>query len=249
MTARKQQSFDKLPSTPLGTGRTPSYIIGIDEVGRGPLAGPVVVCAVAIPHNRKPSSLAKDLPLRDSKKLTARQRAAWSTAIKNDDRIFYSIASASPRVIDRINIARATNQAATRALENLLDTLPSPSRVNVFLDGGLYIVRNSNFEFLISKNTTRQKYRSRFHSSKTKTSIDLKIETVIKGDEKIPTISLASIVAKEHRDALMHRAHKKYPDHGFDRHVGYGTRQHIVAIKQHGRTPLHRNSFLKKIVR
>lgn len=247
MTARKQQSFDKLPSTPFGTGRTPSYIIGIDEVGRGPLAGPVVVCAVAIPRNHKPSSLAKDLPLRDSKKLTARQRAAWSTAIKNDDRIFYSIASASPRVIDRINIARATNRAATRALENLLDTLPSPSRVNVFLDGGLYITYNSKFEISNLKSNTKKKYSAKFHNPKTDKRFDLNIETIIKGDEKIPTISLASIVAKEHRDALMHRAHKKYPDHGFDRHVGYGTRQHIAAIKQHGRTPLHRNSFLKKI--
>lgn len=244
-----------------------SYIIGIDEVGRGPLAGPVVVCAVAIPRTLKPSSLLSKKPLRpstssgsrtippthgivlrDSKKLSALQRNAWASAIKTDPRIHHAIASVSPRTIDRINVTQAANRAATRAVIKLLTTLPTPARVAVFLDGGLFVTQNSNFEFLISKNATKQKYRSRFHNSKTGTSINLNIETVIKGDETIPAISLASIIAKEHRDAFMRCAHKNHPQYGFDRHVGYGTKKHIEAIKANGRTPLHRSSFLKKIL-
>ena len=205
-----------------------SYIIGIDEVGRGPLAGPVVVCAVAIPYSCTPTSILKHLPLRDSKKLTPTARALWAT--------------------DRINITQATNRAATRALTKLLATLPSPSRVAVFLDGGLFVnPQNSKFEIRNLKSNTKQKYRSRFHNSKADTHIDLKIETVIKGDETIPAISLASIVAKEHRDTRMRRAHKKYPYYGFDRHVGYGTKMHLAAIRENGHSPLHRKSFLKKI--
>ena len=224
-----------------------SYIIGIDEVGRGPLAGPIVVCAVAIPRTHKPSAIAKHLPLRDSKKLTANQRAAWVAAIKQAPHITHAIASITPSVIDRINISQAANRAATRALITLLSTLPASSRVEVFLDGGLFIKHNSKFEIRNLKTNTTKKYAATFHDQKLCRSFDLDIETLIKGDETIPAISLASIIAKEHRDVLMHRAHKKYPQYGFDRHVGYGTKQHITAIKENGHSPLHRKSFLKKI--
>lgn len=210
------------------TRKTQSYIIGIDEVGRGPLAGPLVVCAVALPRNRKPSSIVKHLPLRDSKQLTANMRATWATAIKHVPDIFYSIASTSPRVIDRVNITQAANRAATRALTRLLASLPrlaTPTTIRVYLDGGLHV------------NTL----------AIADPHLVLRIETIIKGDEKIPAISLASIIAKEHRDALMRRMHKKYPVYGFDRHAGYGTKRHVTAIKKNGHSPLHRKSFLKKI--
>lgn len=233
----------------MDTRKASSYIIGIDEVGRGPLAGPVVVCAVAVPRTHKVSSIARHLPLRDSKKLTANQRAAWAAATQQDSHIQYAITSVAPSVIDRINITQAANHAATRTLIKILSTLPASSRVAVFLDGGLFIQQNSKFEILYSKNNSKKKFLATFHDQAATRTIDLKVETIIKGDEKIPAISLASIVAKEHRDAVMRRAHKKYPNYGFDRHAGYGTKKHIAAIKQHGRSPLHRNSFLKKIAR
>lgn len=205
-----------------------SFVIGIDEVGRGPLAGPVVVCAVAVPRGMRPTSLVAHIPLRDSKKLTANQRAAWSSAIKQDARIRYSIASVSPSVIDRINITQAANRAATRTLSDLLASLPPfarPTAIRVYLDGGLHInaIAISDPHLI------------------------LRVETLIKGDEKIPAISLASIVAKEHRDAFMRRAHKKYPNYGFDRNAGYGTKHHMTALKKNGHSSIHRTSFLKKI--
>ena len=206
-----------------------SFIIGIDEVGRGPLAGPVVVCAVALPRTLRATSIAKHTPLRDSKKLTASQRGIWATALKRDTRIRHSIASVSPSVIDRINITKAANRAATRTLTTLLASLPpltTPTTLRIYLDGGLHVNAIAVTDPLLT----------------------LRIETVIKGDETIPAISLASILAKEHRDALMRRAHKNHPQYGFDRHMGYGTKQHVTAIKKNGRSPLHRKSFLKKIV-
>lgn len=246
-----------------------SYIIGIDEVGRGPLAGPVVVCAVAVPRGLRPASIAKHIPLRprpsadgsgsctkpltrglvlrDSKKLSASQRNTWATAIKADPRIHHAVAAVTPRVIDRINVTQAANRAATRALEKLLTALPASARIDVFLDGGLFVKHNLKFEILNLKNNTKRNYSARFYNPVSGAYTDLNISTIIKGDETIPAISFASIIAKEHRDALMRRAHKKYPVYGFDRHAGYGTKKHIAAIRKNGRTPLHRNSFLKKI--
>lgn len=239
-----------------------SYIIGIDEVGRGPLAGPVVVCAVAIPSTLRPISIAPKVPLRpstgsgsraslsddrlalrDSKKLTALQRTAWATAIKTDPRISYSIAAVSPPVIDHINVTQAANRAATRALTKVLSTLPSPCHVTLFLDGGIFILETRKVKY-----EKQGKPSSTLSYTDTEKHFQFSAMTVVKGDEKIPAISFASIVAKQHRDALMHRAHKKYPQYGFDRHVGYGTKKHILALKKNGSSPLHRKSFLRKIV-
>lgn len=212
------------------------YIIGIDEVGRGPIAGPVVVAAVAAPtkfriqnaelkSKNKPknskflilnSKLAK---LKDSKKLSPKQREDWFKFIKKSA-LCYSIASVSPKVIDKINISRAANLAAKNAFKRLIKN--SEFRIKdckTYLDGGLYL-----------------------KGLKAKSS-KLKVKTVIKGDEKIPAIMLASIIAKVTRDRLMLRLHKKYPKYGFDHHKGYGTKKHIKAIKKHGLTPIHRSSF------
>ena len=243
--------------------RRQSYIIGVDEVGRGPLAGPVVVCAVAIPRKLRIASIARSLPLRrsansrlraqnvlvlrDSKKLSPLQRRAWVSAMQSDPRILHTIATVSPSVIDRINITRAANRAVTRALTNLLGSLPSASRVDVFLDGGLYANARAPFKQHTTKPQTKAKRFFIHTHPATQKQLNVQLETVIKGDETIPVISLASIIAKEYRDTRMRRAHKKFPCYRFDQNVGYGTKAHIAAIKKNGRSPLHRNSFLKKI--
>ncbi len=194
----------------------PKIIIGIDEVGRGALAGMVTVGAVLMPAKFKIKNLKFKIPLRDSKKLSSKQREQWFAFIKKQ-KIPFAIASVSPKVIDRINISQAANLAAGNALRHLIQNSKlRMQNCKVFLDGGLFL----NSKFLILNSTT-----------------------VVRGDEKIPAISLASIVAKVHRDRLMKKLHKKYPRYGFISNVGYGTKKHIKAIKKIGSSSLHRKSF------
>lgn len=193
--------------------RNIKYIVGIDEVGRGCLAGPVTVSAVAIPASLRFKNL------RDSKKLSELQRNAWFKKIKDEPRIFYAKASVYPKVIDRINISKAANLAATRALSRLI-IRNKLRNIKIFLDGGLYL----NFKLPYAK-------------------------TVIKGDEKYSSVKLASIVAKVSRDRVMRQNHKKFPEYGFADHVGYGTKFHIRALKKHGICELHRLTFIKNFVK
>jgi len=212
-----------------------TYIIGIDEVGRGALAGPVTVAAVAITVNPKPKirNPKPRVKLRDSKKLTPRQREIWFQWIKEHSNIlknvgmFFTTASVSPKVIDRINISNAANLAATRALLKLLNNnaiallLSKKQKIKVFLDGGLYL----NVKTLMASGYWPNP------------------KTITKGDEKIPAITLASIVAKVSRDRLMKKLHGKCPQYDFINNVGYGTKKHLRTIKKYGRLPIHRKSF------
>lgn len=191
--------------------------IGIDEVGRGPVAGPVAVCAF---RGRISDARLKKagLPLRDSKKLTRREREIWFSHIQawqKEGRCDFCVTMISARSIDRIGIAKAIR----RALERSLYDLEPKNRDLILLDGGL----RAPLEFKNQK-------------------------TIIKGDEKETVIALASIAAKVTRDQHMFRQAKKFPEYGFEAHVGYGTPAHYRAIKRHGLTPLHRKSFLKTIV-
>ena len=190
------------------------YIIGIDEVGRGALAGPVVVVALALPIKKKFKIKPKD-----SKKLTPKQREAWFNYVKKSI-LSYGIVSVPPKTIDKINISQAANLAAANAFGSLIKKFKIKN-CRVYLDGGLYI------------NKSKLQFKN------------IKIKTVIKGDEKIKAISLASIVAKVRRDKLMKRLHKKYPRYDFIHNVGYGTKKHIKAIKKYGYSAIHRRSFCK----
>ena len=201
------------------------WIIGIDEVGRGPLAGPVTVCGVIISSKFNVRRMNRKTPLKDSKKLSQLQREAWFFAIKKEKNISYSLKSVSPALVDKINITRSANRAATRVLEELYKKVKfNKLRTYVYLDGGLHIEKKT-LETL---------------------GIPLgHVKTVIKGDEKIPAISLASIVAKVKRDAYMGRLHLKYPKYGFDAHKGYGTEKHRKAIKRYGPSKVHRLTFIR----
>jgi ribonuclease HII len=245
------------------------YIIGIDEVGRGSLAGPVTVAAVMLSAKLKIKNLKLKIPLRDSKKMSPRQRELWfqyithiaqtntddtqtnaeksprpsafsphqsvSSLTRSDAKrllrgpresaICYAVASVSPKVIDKIGISNAANLAASRATEKVIVNCKI-ANYKIFLDGGLYL-----------KNI-RVNPRS---------NPRLSASTIIKGDEKIPAIMLASIVAKATRDHFMLKLHKKYPQYGFNKHKGYGTKFHIKAIKKFGLSPIHRRSFKIKI--
>jgi ribonuclease HII len=174
-------------------------IVGVDEAGRGPLAGPVVAAAVIL----CPDGI---VGLDDSKKLSAKRRAELENQIKAQ--CHWAIGEASVEEIDRINILQATMLAMTRAVEAL-----GIEPAEVLVDGN---------------RLPRWRYPAR---------------AIIGGDALHPCISAASIVAKEHRDRFMIRMAQKFPGFGWERNMGYGTAQHLAALRQHGPTPLHRTSF------
>lgn len=219
------------------------YIIGIDEVGRGPLAGPVTVAAVALPRNWKMRKGKREMgfkklpPLRDSKKLSPKKREEWFKYIKNHPKIHYAVASVPPKTIDKINISQAANLAATKAFLKLTTQLPKSQipQTKIFLDGGLHLNVLSVKHQVLSKKIRKNPFLN----------LILSASTIVRGDEKIPAISLASIAAKVTRDKYMKKMHKKHPVFSFDKHKGYGTKLHYKMLKKHGFSKMHRKSFLK----
>lgn len=178
-----------------------SRIAGVDEVGRGCLAGPVVAAAVILDPNRPIKGL------RDSKKLSAKKRDELAEEIK-EKALAWSVAAMGPEVIDKINILQATLEAMKAAVEKLP---VEPDFVQV--DGN---------------KLPKWKWLS---------------EAVVKGDDKVEWISAASIIAKTTRDGYMCKMAELYPQYGFEHHVGYGTAEHIKALKAYGPTPIHRKTF------
>ncbi|MDD4761816.1 MAG: ribonuclease HII [Candidatus Pacebacteria bacterium] len=197
------------------------FIIGIDEVGRGALAGPVVVGAVAILDSNKKECFRI---LKDSKKLSEKQREKWFDFIKREPKIFFKTARVNPKGVDRINVTQAANLAAWRSVFELVRRIGEKNVKSIILDGGLFI-KNKEFQ------------------AKTFKKIDKK--TLIKADEKFKEVMLASIAAKVVRDRYMQKIHKKFPEYGFNRHVGYGTKLHKEKIKLCGLSLAHRRSFCK----
>lgn len=200
--------------------RVVSHIIGIDEVGRGPLAGPVAIGVVKLKVESLKSKVSWGRGFRDSKKLSPRAREAWLVKInyaRAEGWLEYSVAFVSPGVIDKNGLSHAIRMALEKALGAIEH---DENNVKVLLDGGLYAPAHY-----------------------------LNQETIIKGDEKELSIALASIVAKTARDKKMIALAKKFPQYGFEKHKGYGTRAHYEAIKKHGITPHHRKSFLKGMVK
>jgi len=207
------------------------FIIGIDEVGRGALAGPVVVAAAAVSKEavravrRAERGFGK---LKDSKKLSPRKRTAWFEYFKGHPNVMFASARIYPRGIERMNISASANKAALIAYERLISG--GGMRIGkheIFLDGGLYLGNGKN-------GLERENFNDEMKRA----------ETVKKGDEKIMAIKIASIAAKVSRDAYMKRLSKKYPEYGFDIHKGYGTKAHFRAIRKYGRSIVHRKTFL-----
>jgi len=189
-----------------------SHVIGIDEAGRGPLAGPVAVGVVRIP-SKFDKRFFKGI--KDSKQLSAAERELWFSLIveaKRKGQLDFKVALVSEKVIDKHGITYAIRLGIKRCLSGL----KARSEDRIFLDGSL----KAPLEF---KNQL----------------------TVIKGDEKIPVISLASICAKVIRDRKMIKLSKKYPKYNLHIHKGYGTRMHRDALEKYGLSDVHRRSFLK----
>lgn len=185
-------------------------IIGVDEAGRGPLAGPVVAAAVIL---CKPRPAGLD----DSKKLTAARRATLEEKIKR--RCRWAVGVVDPAEIDRLNIFGATMLAMTLAVSALCEQLLADEVVA---------------EVLIDGNLTPQGRRPEWCWP---------ARPMVGGDAIEPCISAASIIAKEHRDRIMRQAALDHPHYGWERNAGYGTPEHLAALREHGATPLHRRSF------
>ena len=192
------------------------FTVGIDEAGRGPLAGPVAVAAVII---FSPKTLRHLKNIKDSKQLTPKSREKWfekAQALKAHGILNFSVSFTSEKMIDSRGIVFGIRSSLARSLKNICK---NPLSVHILLDGGLRAPHN---------------YPSQ--------------ETIIRGDETVSIISLASIIAKVCRDRKMVRCAQKYPAYGFEQHKGYGTRMHYERIKKYGICPLHRKSFLKNIL-
>ncbi len=200
------------------------FVVGLDEVGRGPLAGSVIAAAVSVS-----SSIYKVIKLKginDSKKLSEKQREEFYKILTKHSAISWGIGIVSEKVIDKINILEATKLAMARAIASLI----------------------SKSQYPISKQIQNPKskiLKPEFLLIDGNFGIDSKIpqKSIIKGDEKVFSISVASIVAKVTRDRLMQKMHKKYPQYGFDKHKGYGTKLHIKNLEKFGPCKIHRKTF------
>lgn len=176
-------------------------ICGVDEAGRGPLAGPVTAAAVILDPARPIAGL------RDSKKLSEAQRDALAVQIK-ERALAWSIAQCSEQEIDTLNILQATMLAMRRAVEGL-----SVQPTLALIDGNRCPV------------------------------MAVRSEAIVKGDDKVPAISAASILAKTARDHLLAELHVQYPQYALDQHKGYPTALHLERLKEFGVSPIHRKSY------
>ncbi|MDP3832695.1 MAG: ribonuclease HII [Hydrogenophaga sp.] len=179
----------------------PGLVAGVDEAGRGPLAGPVVAAAVILDERSPIKGLA------DSKQLTAARRERLYDEIRAKA-LCCSVALTSVEEIDQLNILQATMLAMRRAVQGLR------------LKPGKVLVDGNRLP-----------------------PLDVLAEAIVSGDALVPAISAASILAKVTRDRLLCELHLLHPEYGFDRHKGYGTAQHMQALKKHGALAVHRRSF------
>jgi len=183
-------------------------VCGIDEAGRGPLAGPVVVAAVIMPQD----SMIEGV--NDSKKVSEKKREKLYEEITSSA-IAWGVGIIEPQEIDNINILNATKKGLTTALKELTE---KPDIILV--------------DALTGIDTLGIPYKS-----------------IIKGDAKSYSIAAASIIAKVTRDRIIREWDKIYPQYGFEKHKGYGTKMHIEAIKEYGITPIHRKTFVKNFTK
>lgn len=185
------------------------FIAGMDEVGRGPLAGPVVCASVIMPLDNIIDGV------NDSKKLSEKKRIILDKKIR-ELALSFSIVEIDPKTIDKINILNATKMGMVKAV-NGLSVKPDVVLIDAVSLSDL--------------------------------APTIKQESIIKGDMKSYSIACASIVAKVYRDNLMTQIADKYPEYTFAKHKGYGTKEHIEAIKKYGPCELHRKTFIKHFVK
>ena len=207
-------------------------VAGLDESGRGPLAGPVVAGAVALNFKFKNLSLhilpsemkereQKSKPqlkiqnLRDSKKLNQEEREWFYRILTNHPDIWWGVGRVSEKLIDKINIKNSAELAMEKALLNLEKKME----------------KKANFLIIDGNHLNNSKLKTKKH------------KLVVKGDEKVLSCAIASIIAKVWRDRIMQKYHQKYPKYGFNKHKGYPTKTHIKMLQRYGKCVIHRDTF------
>jgi len=194
------------------------YIAGVDEVGRGPLAGPVVAAAVVLPED------FDVLGIDDSKKLSEKKRDELYDIIR-EKAVVWGIGMADEKVIDEINILQATKEAMRQAISEADAKLRALHEEEGAAGGLDYIL----------------------FDAVTIDDIEITQESIIKGDAKVLAIAAASILAKVTRDRMMVEYAEIYPGYAFEKNKGYGTKAHYEGLREHGMTPIHRKTFLKNL--
>lgn len=189
------------------------HIIGVDEVGMGCLAGPVVVCAVLFGRKFFKKTHKKLHWLRDSKLLLPHQREKFVRELFKERGLKFKVSFCHPKTIDRLNIYQAARFAMRRAIKKL-QTTHYKLRTIVLVDGKMKI-----------------------------TGLDLSQMAIVKGDRKVFSIACASLIAKVTRDKMMKKYAKKFPHYGFERHKGYSTKLHRAQLATCGLCAIHRRSF------
>jgi ribonuclease HII len=193
-----------------------NFVIGIDEVGRGPLAGPVVACAAVLKSYGNNEIKEFDL-VRDSKMLSEKQREEIFSFIQEN--FFVGTGLCDHETIDRMNILEASFLAMKKAVAELLRNM----------DHGAH--------------SMEQKIMILVDGNKKIPNFSMEQRALVGGDRIVKSISAASIIAKVTRDRMMKEMHEKYPEYGFDKHKGYGTRFHVEALQKNGPCKIHRKTF------
>ncbi len=196
------------------------FVLGVDEVGMGCLAGPVVVCAVLFNKKFFTRPHKKLRWLRDSKLLLPRQRERFVSELLKERGLKFQTARCLPKTIDKINVYQAARLAMRRAIRKLVYRKQRPKTPNLKLKTIVLV------------------------DGKTKIAgLDIPQMAIVKGDRKVFSIACASLIAKVARDKMMKKYAKKFPNYGFERHKGYGTKFHQAQLAALGPSKIHRRSF------
>ena len=191
-----------------------AIVVGVDEAGRGPLAGPVVAAAVTI---EKFSMSNDQFPIiRDAKRLSLKQREGMYHMLRLCPGIEWGTGRVSEKIIDKINILEATKLAMQRAVNSVKRKLKKKYNATPG-----FLIIDGNFSI----------------------NVRLSQQSIIKADETVFSCIAAGIIAKVKRDRMMQRYHRLYPEYGFDKHKGYGTKLHVAMLRKHGPCEIHRRSF------